>query len=558
MPRMTGAQFLVETMQAYGVTHSFYMPMIVTRALVEMEKAGIARIMCHSEKAAAYMADGYARAAHRPAVCMAQNVGAANLAAGLQDPYLGGSPVIALTGRGTPTQQNRNYYQEIDHVQPFNAVTKFNALVDGAEQLPSLLRQAFREATSGAPGPAHLDLQGSTGAAIIDAEADLDVIVETPFTHVPPFRGEPETEMVREAVRALSEARRPVIVAGGGVVSSQAQREVVELAELLSIPVATSLNAKGTIADNHPLSVGVCGTYSRWCANRVVAEADLVFFIGSHTGSQVTTEWQIPRPGTPVIQLDIDPRELGRSYPIQVGLQGDARASLQKLIQSLEPLGPRTEWVNRAQQLVQEWREEVAPLANSDAVPMRPERLCKEITDFLPDNGMLVSDTGHSGIWTGTMVDLNHPNQRFLRCAGSLGWAFPAALGAKCADPDRTVVCFTGDGGFWYHLSEVETAVRYGINTVTVVNNNHSLNQEKRGNERAYESVGFTGNSDELWVFPDTNFAKLAEDMGGFGIRVEDPADLQDAMAQAAASGKPAIVDVVTDVEGIAPRAWVS
>ena len=558
MPRMTGAQFLVETMQAYGVTHSFYMPMIVTRALVEMEKAGIARIMCHSEKAAAYMADGYARAAHRPAVCMAQNVGAANLAAGLQDPYLGGSPVIALTGRGTPTQQNRNYYQEIDHVQPFNAVTKFNALVDGAEQLPSLLRQAFREATSGAPGPAHLDLQGSTGAAIIDAEADLDVIVETPFTHVPPFRGEPETEMVREAVRALSEARRPVIVAGGGVVSSQAQREVVELAELLSIPVATSLNAKGTIADNHPLSVGVCGTYSRWCANRVVAEADLVFFIGSHTGSQVTTEWQIPRPGTPVIQLDIDPRELGRSYPIQVGLQGDARASLQKLIQSLEPLGPRTEWVNRAQQLVQEWREEVAPLANSDAVPMRPERLCKEITDFLPDNGMLVSDTGHSGIWTGTMVDLNHPNQRFLRCAGSLGWAFPAALGAKCADPDRTVVCFTGDGGFWYHLSEVETAVRYGINTVTVVNNNHSLNQEKRGNERAYESVGFTGNSDELWVFPDTNFAKLAEDMGGFGIRVEDPGDLQDAMAQAAASGKPAIVDVVTDVEGIAPRAWVS
>ena len=558
MPRMTGAQFLVETMQAYGVTHSFYMPMIVTRALVEMEKAGIARIMCHSEKAAAYMADGYARAAHRPAVCMAQNVGAANLAAGLQDPYLGGSPVIALTGRGTPTQQNRNYYQEIDHVQPFNAVTKFNALVDGAEQLPSLLRQAFREATSGAPGPAHLDLQGSTGAAIIDAEADLDVIVETPFTHVPPFRGEPETEMVREAVRALSEARRPVIVAGGGVVSSQAQREVVELAELLSIPVATSLNAKGTIADNHPLSVGVCGTYSRWCANRVVAEADLVFFIGSHTGSQVTTEWQIPRPGTPVIQLDIDPRELGRSYPIQVGLQGDARASLQKLIQSLEPLGPRAEWVNRAQQLVQEWREEVAPLANSDAVPMRPERLCKEITDFLPDNGMLVSDTGHSGIWTGTMVDLNHPNQRFLRCAGSLGWAFPAALGAKCADPDRTVVCFTGDGGFWYHLSEVETAVRYGINTVTVVNNNHSLNQEKRGNERAYESVGFTGNSDELWVFPDTNFAKLAEDMGGFGIRVEDPGDLQDAMAQAAASGKPAIVDVVTDVEGIAPRAWVS
>ena len=557
MPRMTGARFLVETMKAYGVTHAFYMPMVVTRALVEMEQVGIARIMAHSEKAAAYMADGYARAAKRPAVCMAQNVGAANLAAGLQDPFLGGSPVVALTGRGAPAQQNRNYYQEVDHVQPFNAVTKFNALVDNPEELPRLLRQAFREATSGAPAPVHLDLQGSSGALIMDVEADLEVVAEAPFTHIPPFRGEPETEMVRDAVRALTEARRPVIVAGGGVPSSGAQQEVVELAEMLSIPVATSLNAKGTIPDDHPLSVGVCGTYSRWCANRVVSEADLVFFIGSHTGSQVTTEWQIPRPGTPVIQLDIDPTELGRSYPIQVGLQGDAKASLRKLIEHLEPIGSRADWVGRAQELVREWREDVAPLANSDASPMRPERLCKEISEYLPDDAVLLSDTGHSGIWTGTMIDLYKPTQSFLRCAGSLGWAFPAALGAKCAVPDRPVVCFTGDGGFWYHLSEMETAVRYGINTVTVINNNHSLNQEKQGNERAYESVGVTGNVDELWVFPDTNFAKLAEDMGGFGIRVDKPEDLQDAMAEAAASGKPSVVDVVTDIEGIAPRAWV-
>ena len=557
MPRMTGARFLVETMQAYGVTHAFYMPMVVTRALVEMEQVGIARIMTHSEKAAAYMADGYGRAARRPAVCMSQNVGAANLAAGLQDPFLGGSPVVALTGRGAPSQQNRNYYQEVDHVQPFNAVTKFNAMVDNPDEFPRLLRQAFREATAGSPGPTHLDLQGSSGALIMDVEADLDVVVEAPFTRVPPFRSEPETEMIMDAARALTEARRPVIVAGGGVRSSGAQQEVVDLAEMLSIPVATSLNAKGTIPDDHPLSVGVCGTYSRWCANRVVSEADLVFFIGSHTGSQVTTEWQIPKPGTPVLQLDIDPAELGRSYPIQVGLQGDARASLRKLIEHLEPIGSRGEWVGRAQELVREWRDEVAPLANSDASPIRPERLCKEISEFLPDDGVLLSDTGHSGIWTGTMIDLHKPTQTFLRCAGSLGWAFPAALGAKCAVPDRTVVCFTGDGGFWYHLSEMETAVRYGINTVTVINNNHSLNQEKRGNERAYESVGVTGNVDELWVFPDTNFARLAEDMGGFGIRVERPEDLQAAMTEAANSGKPSVVDVVTDIEGIAPRAWV-
>ena len=554
MPRMSGAQYLAETIKGYGVTHAFYMPMVVTKALVEMEKVGIRRIMTHGEKAAAYMADGYARASKRPAVCMCQNVGAANLAAGLQDAYLGGSPVVAITGRGAPTSQYRNSYQEIDHFQPFAAVTKSSALVDSAEHLPRLLRQAFRDATSGAPGPVHLDFQGGSGNVIVDAEADFDMAIEVPFTHIPPFRGEPETEMVREAARILSGARRPVIVAGGGVASSGAQLEVVELAEMLSIPVATSLNAKGTIPDSHPLAVGVCGTYSRPCANQVVAEADLVFFIGSHTGSQVTTEWQIPAAGTPVIQLDIDPAELGRSYPIQVGLQGDAKASLRKLIENMEPLGPRSEWVGRAQQLVKDWRDDVAPQVNSDASPIKPERLCKEITDYLPPDGVLVVDTGHSGIWTGTMIDLKSHHQTFLRCAGSLGWGFPAALGAKCAVPDRPVICFTGDGGFWYHLTELETAARYGINTVTVVNNNHSLNQEKHGNERYYD--GAEGNIEELWVFPDTDFAKIAQDMGCFGVRVDRPDQIQGAITDAIASGKPAVIDVVSDIESIAARAW--
>lgn len=555
MPRMTGSRFLAETMQAYGVTHAFYMPMVLTGALVEMEKLGIRRIMAHAEKAAAYMADGYARAALRPAVCFAQNVGAANLAAGLQDAYLAGSPVVSLTGRATAMQLYRHYYQEIDHMQPFSAVTKYNVTAERTEQLPHLLRQAFRDATSGAPGPTHIDLPGYTADATMDAEADLNVIAEPLFTRVPPFRPEAEMGMVREALRLLSSARRPVIVAGGGVMPSQAQRAVVELAERLSIPVATSLNAKGTIPDDHPLAAGVCGTYSRWCANRVVHEADLVFFIGSHTGSQVTTEWQIPRPGTPVIQLDIDPSELGRNYPIQVGLHGDAEASLRRMLAVAEPVDARTEWLDRVQSLVREWRAEVAPLAQSDASPIRPERLCAEITNWLPGDGVLVTDTGHAGMWTAQIIDVRSMDQRFLRAAGSLGWAFPAAMGAKCALPDRTVVCFTGDGGIWYHLAELETAVRYGINTITVVNNNHSLNQEKAGNERYYG--GQPGNVDELWVFPDTDFARLAQNLGGFGIRVTEPGEIRGALDQARASGKPAIVDVVTDLLGIAPTAWL-
>ena len=554
MPMMTGGRFMAETLDGYGVTHVFFVPVIIQRAMLEMEKLGIKRILTHGEKAAAYMADGYARASHKPGICAAQNVGAANLAAGLQDPFLAGSPVLAITGRKPRISQHRNSYQEVDHLRPFSAVTKYSVPVDSAEQLPFLLRQALREATSGAPGPVHLDLEGTSGNIVMEGEADLEVIIEENFTRVPAYRPEPEAEMVRAAAQALSAAQRPVIVAGGGVTASGAQQEVVQLAEMMSIPVATSLNAKTAIPDGHPLSVGVCGSYSRTCANRLVSEADLVLYIGSHTGSQVTNEWTVPSLDTPVIQIDIDPSELGRSYPAKATLQGDAKACLRRLMEVLEPLGPRTEWVNRAQELVAEWREGVSEVSNSDGSPIRPERLCKELTDYLPSDAVLVSDTGHSGIWTGTMIDLKEQTQQYIRCAGSLGWGFPGALGAKCALPDRPVICFTGDGGFWYHMSELETALRYGINAVIVVNNNHSLNQEKRSNDRLY--AGQPGNPEELWHMLDVDLAKLAQAIGCFGIRVDQPGQIQSALEQAIASGKPAVIDVVSDIEGIAPPAW--
>ena len=554
MSKMSGAQFIAETFKGYGVTHVFFVPAILINSLVKMEKLNIRRIMAHSEKAAAYMADGYARASHRPGVCMAQSVGAANLAAGLQDAYLGLSPVIAITGVRPSSHKYRHSYQEIDHAPLFEPVCKFNVMVDTVEQLPFLLRQAFREATSGAPGPVHLDLRGIAGEVVIEAETDQEVIVEKQFSSYPAFRPEPEPQKIQEAAGFLVRSRRPIIVAGGGVTASQAQKEVVELAEKLSIPVVTSLNGKGTIMEDHPLAAGVVGSYSRWCANRVVSEADLVVFIGSHTGSQVTHDWRIPRPGTPIIQIDIDPSELGRHYPVKVALLGDVKVTIRHLIESLEPVKQRKEWLQQVSKMVSEWRREIAPMSNSDASPIRPERICKELTEFLPPDALLVSDTGHAGIWTGTMVELKNPGQSYIRSAGSLGWGFPAALGAKCAMPERSVICFTGDGGFWYHIAELETASRCGINTVTVVNNNHSLNQIKNGVERNYTNQ--PGNSDELWQFQDIDFAKIAQDMGCFGIRVTQPGELKRALEQALASGKPAVIDVVSDIEGIATPPW--
>ena len=552
MPKMTGSRFIAETLSAYGVTTVFWVPAVLKPALVEMERLGIRRVLCHTENAAAYMADGYARASRRPGVAMSQSVGAANLAAALQDPYLGLSPVIAITGRQTPANRYRNAYQEVDHWQLYEPVTKYNAQVEAIGQLPQALRQAFREATSGAPRPVHLELSGFQGSDVAEAEADLEVIAEEPFAQYPAFRPEPEPEQVRRAARILADAERPVIVAGGGATASDAGPEIVRLAEMLSIPVATSLNGKGTILESHPLSVGVVGTYSRRCANEVVREADLVLFIGSRTGDQVTNVWTAPEVGTPVVQIDVEPSELGRSYPNKVALLGDAKVTVARLVEALEPLGSEREFARRARELVSRWRKEYEPLLSSDAVPIRPERLCREIQQALPEGALLVSDTGHAGIWTGTMIDLTEPNQRYIRCAGSLGWAFPAALGAKCALPETPVVCFIGDGGFYYHLSEMETAARAGINTVTVVNNNHSLNQGKPEVDRVYRGQS-TGNPEEMWVFGDVDFARLAEAMGCFSVRVEEPSEIRPALEQTLACGRPAVVDVVTDIDALAP-----
>src|SRR4030042_1292756 len=529
--RMSGARFIAETFKGYGVTHVFFVEAILRRCLVEMEALGIKRVLTHSEKAAAYMADGYARISHRPGICMSQSVGGANLASGLQDPYLGLSPVIAITGRKPPMAQHRNAYQEIDHYSMFGPVTKYNVIVETIEQLPYLLRQAFREATSGAPGPVHLDVIGAEGEVTSLAEADLEVMIEDVFTHYPSIRPEPDMASVRDAARVIEDAERPVIVAGGGAMASSAAPEIVKLAEMLSIPVATSLNGKGTIVETHPLSLGIVGSYSRWCANQVVSEADLVIFIGSHTGDQITNFWTLPKPGTPVIQIDIDPLELGRSYPNRVGLRADANVAVVRLIESIDRRFNKNEWAQRAQQCVQNWREKIKPFCDSDAIPILPERLCKEMTDFLPSNAILVSDTGFARVWAGTMVYLTHPDQLSIRSPGSLGWAFPASLGAKCGDPKRPVVCFTGDGGFWYHLTELETARSKNIKKETDVNHNTCFKQCMRGVNRAYGDD--SGSREDMYKFRDTDFAKIAQDMGCFGIRVERPEELSRALKKA-------------------------
>jgi acetolactate synthase-1/2/3 large subunit len=262
----------------------------------------------------------------------------------------------------------------------------------------------------------------------------------------------------------------------------------------------------------------------------------------------------VPPIGTRAIQIDIDPEALGRNYPAEVAINADARTALGRMLDLIKEPGAHHEWAGVAAGHVTDWRTELAPRLESDQVPIRPERLCAELTDLVPDDGIVVVDTGHAGMWMGGMFDLRAPTQSYLRSAGHLGWAFPASLGAKCAQPDRPVVCFTGDSGFWYHVAEIETAVRWGINSITVVNNNHSGNQSKRGFDRVYGGKQ-SEKAHEMWVFTEVDFARLAEDIGAVGIRVEKPADLAPAFDQALSADRPVVLDVVTDIDALAPVA---
>ena len=553
MPTMSTGQFFAETLEGYGVTHVFIVPAIFQQAMAAMEKTGITRVTTHHEMAAAYMADGYARAGRKPGICMGQAVGAGNLAAGLRDAYQAGSPVIAISGGPQPDGRYRYVYQVVDDFPMFTPVTKWNAMVQRPDRLPDLLRQAFRAATTGAPGPVHLELPGRLGEQV-HGEGDFVVLVEEPFTRYPAYRLQPDPDAVEKAVALLVAAERPVMVVGGGVTASDARTELVELAERLSIPVAVTMNGKENIPDDHPLSLGNVGTYGRRSANQVVAEADLVFFVGSRAGGLTTNNWKLPPPGTPTIQLDINGEELGRNYPATVGLLGDARQTLRQMIDASPRAVSRPAWVHHAQDALRQWREGIAPMLNSDAVPIRPERICREISEFLPEGAILVADTGHAAIWTGTMVALTKPGQRYIRCAGTLGWGFPAAIGAKCAVPDRPVLCFTGDGGLCYHLAELETAARAGINAVILVNNNGALQQVRKGIDTAYGGKQW-GRSKEMWVFkPETNYARVAEELGCLGIRVEKPAEIRGALEKAFAAGRPTLIDVATDID--AAPAW--
>ena len=538
---------IAEMFRAYGVSHFFFVPVILPEAQKRMSAIGITPVMTHGEKAAAYMADGYARVSGKVGVCGAQAIGSSNLAAGLRDPYMAWVPVLALSGVPDAATRHRNLYQDADDHGAFEAVTKWNGHVPDDSRFPDLLRQAFRTAATPACRPVHLEIAGATGATG-DSAAMADGRAEPRYGRAPSDRPQADPGAVAQALSVLTAAQRPVILAGNGVARSGAAAAVREFAEATQTPVVMSLNGMATIPYDHPLYTGVVGHYGADGANKVLLEADVILVLGSSLGSMTTKHWTLIPDAAKIIQVDARGEEIGRNFAVEVPLVADIRAAVAQLSSGASVTSPEP-WRDRVTQLRDEWRREIADAETSAAVQIRPERLFAQLATEMADDGIIVGDTGHAGHWSARHIQLRD-GQSMIRAAGSLGWSLPASIGAKCALPDREVICVTGDAGFYYHVAELETARRYGVNVIVVINNNRSMNQEAK--------LWDAGNAEQEknWIFTDASFTDVARGFGCYAVRVDDPADFAGALEKARGSGLPAVIDVRTDPAVVAPPSY--
>lgn len=551
--RAKGGRLVAETLKSHGVTCLFGMedPIEIFHAL----DRNIVRIVTvRDEKHGAIMAHGYAQTTGRPGVCASTfGPGASNLATGLLEALRSSVPVIALVQDHALGMKGKNASSELDHAAALAPYVKAAIRIDEPSQAPDRVRRAFRIATSGRPGP--VALLCPTDVMANEGEGDTAAIER--YAQFPSLRPRPPAEDIDRAAALLKSAARPLIVAGGGSVISGAFDEVRALAELLGAPVATTMTGKGAIAESHPLSVGVLGTstgglYGRGkIANELFAEADVVIVLGSRTGQICYNNWTTPRRETSLIHLDIDPDEIGRNFATAAPLAGDVRESLRDLLKACKQSGvaPRSAGDNGVLAAKKdEWLAEIAPVANSNRAPMRPERVIAEVNRVVADNTLIVTDASYSTGWAMNQMEAPVAGRFMLspRGTASIGWGLPAAIGAKLADPLRDVICVTGDGGFGYVINELETAARYRVDLLVIVFNNATLGFQRHWEEKA---LGSYLDCD----FLDVDYSEVARALKASGERVTDPAHLAAAIARGRAHLGPYVIDAVIDPEAAAP-----
>ncbi|WP_120968838.1 acetolactate synthase catalytic subunit [Comamonas sp. lk] len=548
------AFLLARALQRHGIEMVFGQS-IPSSLHLACESLGIRQIGYRTENAGGYMADGHARISGQPAVITAQNGPAATLLVPpLAEALKASIPIVALVQDVQRNQTDRNAFQEFDHLGLFASCTKWVRRVTDAERVEDYLDQAIANACGGRPGPVALLLP-------------MDLLVEpapkavrrNSLGYFPLDRTVAAPAAVARAAELLRNARAPIVIAGGGVHVSAASEALAALQNDAHLAIATTTMGKGGVDETHPLSVGVVGSFmGPYAASRhqrsLVTEADVVLLVGNRTNQNGTDSWTLYPPNAQYIHIDIDSAEVGRNYE-SLRLVGDARETLVALRQALVAgdltarAAARVPLEARIRSGRALYETESRALRQSSAQPIRPERIMEEIAAQATVDTIFVADASYSSTWIANYLTSTRVGMRFLTPRGlaGLGWGLPMAMGAKLASPDTPVVCVVGDGGFGHVWSELETSVRSGIAVTLVVINNGILGFQKHAEQLKFGE--FTSAVD----FKPVDHAAIARSCGCVGVRIEDPADLAEALAAAARSGTTTVLDVVCDPEAFPP-----
>jgi acetolactate synthase I/II/III large subunit len=507
---------------------------------------GLRHFLINDERCGAFAADAYARVTNRPGICDGTlGPGATNLVTGLVESLNGGVPIVAIAGDTNRAHSWKNMTQECRQTEILKPAVKELIRVEQTSRIPELTRRAFAVATSGRPGPVLLDVPEDVCHGSHEFSAE-DFAIDPATLSIPARRIRPDRSDVERAARLIAGAKRPLLLVGGGIHLSQGYAALLALAEAQSIPVAHTMTGKGGIACTHPLSVGLFGRYAR-IANELIEASDCLIVVGCKLGEIATKRYALPPAHIPIIHLEIVAEEIGRCFPAEVALWGDARAGLEDLAEALseEATGARTaraDYVAEIPARMRAWAEEASPRLHSRDRPVHMARLCTELNRALPTDAILVADGGFAGHWTGLLYDTKQPGRHFIPDRGfaSIGYGLPGGIGAAMAAPGQPVVAISGDGGFNMMLGELETARRAGLGLTIVVINNAASGYVKA---LQHAMMGGRYQSADL---SEMDYAAVARAMGVGGIRVEDPERLGAALAEGMAErDRPTVIDVV-------------
>jgi acetolactate synthase-1/2/3 large subunit len=526
--KMRGAKAILESLKREGVRTMFGIPGgSVIPLYDELYDSDIRTVLMRHEQAAAHAADGFARASGDVGVCVATSgPGATNLVTGIASAYLDSSPVVAFTGQVPRPMIGKDAFQEADPVGITMPITKHNFQFYSVEEIPYIIKKAFKIAKTGRPGPVLIDVpkdvQEKEGT--MKFPSDIKII-----GYNPNFKGHPK--QIKKAIDLLLSAERPIALVGGGVIISGASKELLDFVEMIKLPVVTSLMGKGAFPESHPLALGMIGMHGRKAGNFAISDADVILAVGCRFSDRTTGNVNCFAPEAKIIHVDIEPAEIGKNVSVEVPVVGDARLVLKEMLKIAKArVRKHQEWIKK----IKLYKKEFQPKMDHDDIPLMPQRVIKDVMKVVGEDDIVVTEVGQCQMWAAHFLSRTKA-RTFISSGGlgTMGFGFPASIGAKMAKPDRNVIDIAGDGSFMMNCQELATTVVEDIPVVVAVLNNHYLGMVRQWQELFYDRR-YSG----VYLGEVPDYLKLAEAFGAHGIRVEKPGEIEGAVREAFKTGK--------------------